>query len=90
MLATVMAMGLLAGCGSSSKESDTKDTEKTETTEEGSWRDSSLTRKERFAIKNHAKGTPDKVWFHYLLKNYNILTAIVYSISPYIRILLGK
>lgn len=61
-----------------------------ETTEEGSWRDSSLTRKERFAIKNHAKGTPDKVWFHYLLKNYNILTAIVYSISPYIRILLGK
>lgn len=61
-----------------------------ETTEEGSWRDSSLTRKERFAIKNHAKGTPNKVWFHYLLKNYNILTAVVYSISPYIRILLGK
>lgn len=36
MLATVMAMGLLAGCGSSSKESGTKDTEKTETTEESS------------------------------------------------------
>lgn len=61
-----------------------------ETTEQGSWRDATLSRRKRLAIKNSEKGTPDKVWFHYLLKNYNILTAVTYSISPYVRILLGK
>ena len=61
-----------------------------ETTEHGSWRDKSLSRRRRFAIKNNEKGTPNKAWFHYLLKNYNFLTAIVYSLSPYVRILLGK
>ncbi len=60
-----------------------------ETTEENSWRDRKLSRRERLKIKNTAKGTPNKEWFYYLKKNYNILTAIVYSISPYIRIILG-
>lgn len=60
------------------------------TTEQGSWRDRSLTRYQRLKMKNTAKGTPNSVWFHYLYKNYNLITAIVYSISPYVRIILGK
>lgn len=59
------------------------------TTTEGSWRDRTLSRKERLKIKNINKGTPNKAWFHYLKKNYNLMTAVVYSITPYVRILMG-
>ena len=61
-----------------------------ETTEQGSWRDRSLSKLERLKKKNTTKGTPTKAWFHYLFKNYNIITALIYSVSPYIRIFLGK
>lgn len=56
----------------------------------GSWRDTSLTRKERLRKKESPKGLPKKEWWHYLKKNYSILTAIVFSLTPYIRILIGK
>lgn len=56
----------------------------------GSWRDETLSRRIRLKKKENAKGLPAKEWFHYLKKNYNLATAIVYSIIPYIRILLKK
>ncbi len=58
--------------------------------EEGTWNDTSLKRSERFRKKESVKGVPFGEFFHYLLKNYNLLTAIIYSFSPYVRILIGK
>lgn len=55
-----------------------------------SWRNTELSMKERLRRKESSKGLPGKEWFHYLNKNYNLLTAIVYSMIPYLRILLKK
>lgn len=55
-----------------------------------SWRNTELSRKERLRRKESPKGLPGKEWFHYLNKNYNFVTAVVYSIIPYLRILLKK
>lgn len=54
----------------------------------GSWRDRNLSRKRRIKLKESPKGLPFKEWFHYLNKNYNLITAVFYSFRPYIRILL--
>lgn len=56
----------------------------------GSWRDVTLSKRERIAKKESAKGLPFFEWFHYLNKNYSLPTAIIYSITPYIRIFLKK
>lgn len=56
----------------------------------GSWRDVTLSKRERIAKKESAKGLPFFEWFHYLNKNYSLSTAIIYSITPYIRIFLKK
>lgn len=56
----------------------------------GKWVDNSLTRKQRLKLKDSPKGLPRKQWFHYLKKNYSIATAIIYSVIPYMRIILGK
>lgn len=55
-----------------------------------SWRNTEISRKERLQRKESPKGLPAKEWFHYLKKNYNVLTAAVYSAIPYMRILLKK
>ena len=55
-----------------------------------SWRDTSLTRLERIRKKESIKGSPFKQWFYFMNKNFGFLTAVRYSISPYIRIVLGK
>ena len=56
----------------------------------GSWRDTHLSRQERLRKKESPKGLPRREWWHYLKTNYSIGTAIVYSITPYIRILIGR
>lgn len=56
----------------------------------GSWRDTNLNRRERLRKKESPKGLPRKEWWHYLKRNYSIGTAIVYSITPYIRILIRR
>ncbi|MCQ2526247.1 MAG: glycosyltransferase [Lachnospiraceae bacterium] len=57
--------------------------------EKGTWRDASMSRKARFKAKESIKGVPFKEFYHYILKNYNFPAAVIFSISPYIRILLG-
>lgn len=57
--------------------------------EKGTWRDATLPRKTRFKAKESIKGVPFKEFYHYILKNYNFPAAVIFSISPYIRILLG-
>lgn len=57
---------------------------------QASWRNRNLPLKDRIQKKESPKGLPTKEWFYYLKKNYNVVTAVVYSIIPYIRILLKK
>lgn len=54
------------------------------------WRNREFSVKERLRRKESPKGLPGKEWFHYLNKNYNFVTAVVYSAIPYIRILLRR
>lgn len=56
----------------------------------GGWRDPTLSRKLRLKKKESAKGLPSKEWFHYLRKNHSLLTAVFYSLTPYVRIMLKK
>ena len=55
-----------------------------------SWRNTELSMKERIRRKESPKGLPMKEWFYYLNKNYNFATAVVYSVIPYLRIILNK
>lgn len=54
------------------------------------WRNTELSRKRRFQLKESPKGLPFGEYFHYLNKNYNLLTAIVYSMIPYVRIIIRR
>lgn len=56
----------------------------------GSWRDTSLTRKERIRKKESPKGLPADDWFYFVKKNYGLFPAIYHSVTPYIRILIKK
>lgn len=53
------------------------------------WQDETLPRMERIRLKESRKGLPFGDWFHFLRKNFGLGTAIVRSITPYVRILLG-
>ncbi|HOO80221.1 MAG TPA: glycosyltransferase family 2 protein [Lachnospiraceae bacterium] len=54
------------------------------------WRDCTLTRRERLKKKEGPKGLPRKDWYHFVRKNYGFFPAIYHSATPYIRILLKK
>ena len=56
----------------------------------GTWRDINLSRMERLKRKENPKGLPVKEWWYYLNKNYSFGTAAIYSILPYLRILLKR
>jgi GT2 family glycosyltransferase len=54
------------------------------------WKDNTLSRKERIKKLQSAKGFPSNIVYYYFKKNFNIFVAIRCVISPYIRILLKK
>lgn len=56
----------------------------------GTWTDPKLSRVERIRKKESPKGAPAKIWFHFMKKNFGLCKAIRYSITPFIKILLGK
>lgn len=56
----------------------------------GTWMDKSLTKSERIRKLNSIKGSPTKQWSYYLKKHFGPVTAAVYSVSPYVRILCGR
>lgn len=56
----------------------------------GTWTDKTLSRVDRIKKKESPKGAPFKEWFHFMKKNFGLLWAFKYSISPYVRIILGK
>lgn len=57
---------------------------------QNTWRDSSLPRKKRIELKETNKGLPTRDWFYFIRKNYGIVSAIYHSVTPYIRIIIGK
>lgn len=56
----------------------------------GTWKDTSLSRIERFKKKESPKGAPFRPWFHYVRKNFGVLPALKYSFSPYLKILFRR
>lgn len=56
----------------------------------GTWQDTKLKRIQRLKKKETLKGLPFKEWFHFLNKNYGFINACIYSLIPYIKILIGK
>ena len=56
----------------------------------GTWQDTNLTIIKRLKLKESIKGAPFGTWFHFLNKNFGLMKAIIYGISPYIRILWGR
>lgn len=56
----------------------------------GTWADTSLSRRERLKKKESPKGAPCREWFHFMKKNFGFKEAVKYSVSPYVRIMLGK
>ncbi|MBQ9437917.1 MAG: glycosyltransferase family 2 protein, partial [Lachnospiraceae bacterium] len=52
----------------------------------GSWRDKSLSIKERLRKKENPKGLPAKDWFYFVKKNYGLMPALYHTLTPYIRI----
>lgn len=56
----------------------------------GTWKDNSLSRIQRIRKKESVKGAPFKEWFYFLNKNFGIFYALKYSITPYLKILMGR
>lgn len=56
----------------------------------GTYLDTELSRRERISKLKNVKGAPTGPWFYYLKKHFGFSTALIYAISPYIKILLGK
>lgn len=57
---------------------------------DGSWRDASLPRRQRLQKKEAPKGLPRRDWYHFIRKNYGFCAAVYHSLTPYVRIILGK
>lgn len=57
---------------------------------ENSWRNPKLSRLDRIRKKESPKGSPFGEWWHFLYKNYGLNFAVKYSLTPYIKILMGK
>ena len=56
----------------------------------GTWLDKSLPLKKRIALKETIKGAPAKQWFYFLKKNFGIGKAMVFTVTPYINLILGR
>lgn len=57
---------------------------------EGTWQDKTLPVAKRLKLKEGPKGLPFKDWFRFLRKNFGLDVAVIRSITPYIKILLGR
>ena len=54
------------------------------------WRDASLNRLERIKLKESPKGLPFLEWFYFINKNFGLVQALWHSITPYLKIFIGK
>ena len=49
-----------------------------------------MKRTERIKRKESIKGAPTKQWFYFLNKNFGVFSAIKGSVTPFVRIIIGK
>lgn len=56
----------------------------------GTWQDRTLGVTKRLRLKEKPKGSPSKIWWYYVNKHFGLIAAIKYSISPFVKIVLGK
>lgn len=56
----------------------------------GTWNDKTLSVRDRIRLKESVKGAPFKPWFYFLKKNFGLGYSLIYSITPYIKIWLGR
>lgn len=54
------------------------------------WQDPALPRRERLRLKESRKGLPFADWFHFLHKNFGLWVAVMRSLTPYVKILIGR
>lgn len=54
------------------------------------WLDKALPLKKRIELKENVKGAPAKQWFYFLKKNFGTAKAVVFTITPYINLVLGR
>lgn len=54
------------------------------------WEDTGLPYKKRLELKEAALGNPSRAWFHFLKKNYGLVSAILYTTHDYVKILLKQ
>ena len=59
-------------------------------TKKGTWEDRELSRIKRLRLKEQPKGLPAGEWFYFLKKNFGMGYAIRHSITPYLRIIIGR
>lgn len=58
--------------------------------QQGSWLDKSLSIQQRFKRKESVKGQPWRIWFYFTKKNFNVLSACLYTANDFIKILFKK
>lgn len=56
----------------------------------GTWLDKELSLVKRLKLKESPKGAPMKQWFYFLKKNFGVVKAIVFTVTPYVNLLLGR
>jgi len=61
-----------------------------ETKKENTWQDHSLSLRERIRKKESPKGLPFREYFYYLHHSFSLPTAVLYSITPYVKMIAGK
>lgn len=57
---------------------------------DGTWRDPGLPRKKRIQMKESPKGLPAGEWFHFVRTYFGMVSACVYTVLPYLKIILGR
>ena len=54
------------------------------------WLDNKLSIRNRILLKESVKGLPFKEWFYFLNKNFGLFRAVIFSVTPYMKILIKK
>ena len=57
---------------------------------QGTWLDKNLSLKKRLKLKESPKGAPAKQWFYFLNKNFGVMKAMVFTVTPYVNLFLGR
>lgn len=56
----------------------------------GTWRDPKIPRKKRIQMKEMPKGLPAREWFYFVKTYFGLISACIYAVLPYIKIMLGR